>query len=758
MTMKRLFLLSFCLSVMACGIAQPVVVTNIGELNKANDAAKPGDVIILQNGTWKDITIRLNCSGTKEKPIIFKAQSPGKVTIAGQSKLKFGGNYITVDGLLFTNGYAGSDAVVDFRIDKKQLANNCRLTNTVINNFNNPKRMDENYWISLYGKQNRIDHCSFIGKKNMGVLMAVILDDDRSRENFHSVDHNYFGERLPLASNSGEIIRVGVSQHCEFNSNTQITDNFFEHCDGETEIVSIKSCSNIVRNNLFKECQGGVVLRHGNFNTVENNIFLGNGKEGTGGVRIINKGQWVVNNLFYECRGTGFRSPLSVMNGVPNSPAFRYVPVTDAVVVNNSFYNCTPISLCEGSDTERSVIPSRVYFENNTFFNQRDGKIYNAYDDISGFHFNGNNVSSNLPQPLEKGFTKTALLKKNAGKAAIPYSPATTTKYAISDSLREAAATRIEGKLSDNAGFSDEKKYNAVTQNAYTASGARWYKMPATGAVAKTIACKTADDIANALANAYTGPLTLSLTGTGYHFTKQLTVTGTVTLSKPATLKQPVSISSEELPYVFEIKGGSTFTLSSVDLDLSGVKAKYFISSDINGSSDHSNFRISGSNIKNLSANFFNSVKYTMFDSIIVNNSSFTNMRGTIFDFNNETDKKGYYTVEKLKITNCTFNNNNGQLLGMLRGGNDESTMGPLLVFSKNTISNSTAEEPLIKLNGIQRTFVENNTFNAVSANAVILQYEDAVRAAHSYRHNTFNKSGNVITDKFVTANNNTIQ
>ena len=56
-------------------------------------------------------------------------------------------------------------------------------------------------------------------------------------------------------------------------------------------------------------------------NTVENNVFLGNGKEGTGGVRIINKGQWVVNNFFYQCRGVDFRSPLSVMNGIPNSPA-----------------------------------------------------------------------------------------------------------------------------------------------------------------------------------------------------------------------------------------------------------------------------------------------------------------------------------------------------------------------------------------------------------------------------------------------------
>ena len=128
----------------------------------------------------------------------------------------------------------------------------------------------------------------------MGVLLAVILDDERSRENFHSIDHNYFGRRSPLASNGGEIIRVGLSQHCQFNSNTGINNNFFENCDGEAEIISIKSCANVVEENIFKECQGSVVLRHGDNNIVADNYFLGNDKPGTGGVRVINKGQVVI--------------------------------------------------------------------------------------------------------------------------------------------------------------------------------------------------------------------------------------------------------------------------------------------------------------------------------------------------------------------------------------------------------------------------------------------------------------------------------
>ncbi|RDJ93824.1 hypothetical protein B4Q13_19215, partial [Lacticaseibacillus rhamnosus] len=88
----------------------------------------------------------------------------------------------------------GNEAVIDFRINSKQLANNCRVTNTVIDDFNNPKRLDENYWVSFSGKNNRVDHCTFLNKKNMGVLMAIVLDDDRSR---HSHLHRQRAIRQP---------------------------------------------------------------------------------------------------------------------------------------------------------------------------------------------------------------------------------------------------------------------------------------------------------------------------------------------------------------------------------------------------------------------------------------------------------------------------------------------------------------------------------------------------------------------------------
>jgi poly(beta-D-mannuronate) lyase len=60
----------------------------------------------------------------------------------------------------------------------------------------------------------------------------------------------------------------------------------------------LKSCSNVVEENIFKESQGSVVLRHGDNNLVKGNYFLGNDKVATGGVRVINKGQKVIHNIF----------------------------------------------------------------------------------------------------------------------------------------------------------------------------------------------------------------------------------------------------------------------------------------------------------------------------------------------------------------------------------------------------------------------------------------------------------------------------
>ncbi len=718
--MLRLLLLNCLLLACITVNAGTIIVKNIDELNAANKKASPGDIIILQNGEWKNVTIKLNCSGTQEQPITFKAQTAGSVIINGNSQLRLGGNYIIVDGLYFTNGFAGDGAVINFRIDAKQLATNCRVTNTVINDFNNPKRMDENYWVAFYGRHNQLDHCSFINKKNMGVLLAVILDDERSRENFHSIDHNYFGLRIPLGSNGGEIIRVGVSQHCQFNSNTQIVNNYFEQCDGETEIVSIKSGSNIIINNVFKECQGSVVLRHGDYNTVRHNYFLGNDKRGTGGVRVINKGQKVDSNVFYKCRGVDFRSPLAIMNGIPNSPAHRYVQVTDAVIADNVFYECSPVTFCEGSDTERSLPPANVAFLRNQFYNTKDAGIYKIYDDIKGIQFEGNIVNKSFNYSLLEGFQKST-----ASKAANPPGIATAS---------------------------------TLMYNRNTRLGAPWFLNSPAKKTDKKIAvsCSNAAQLYRELTRKI--PMTITLTAGVYQLTAPLLISSDVEF----TTKQKgfIQFNTGGTESVFIISGNGNLKLNKLNVDGTGVGARYFIANDSTGSSAHYNLTIKDCTIRNLKrsngcAAIFYAYKYMIADSIIIRSNSFTNNTTDGFILNNETDNKGYYSAEKIIIGHNKIINQQGQLLNIYRGGNDESTMGPNLSFSHNNISNcsSDAIKPLLVLTGVQVSSVFSNVFVNANPGQTLLKYKDFVRADHTLVQNKLTGSGNIEENKYVNIN-----
>lgn len=751
--MMRIITTIFAIVLANSLLAKTIVVKNAEELAKANQSAQPGDTIIFQDGIWNNIEIKLNCSGTKEKPILLKAQNPGKVIISGTSQLKIGGNYIVINGLLFTNGYSPSRTVIDFRINNKELANNCRVTNCVINDFNKPKRVSDDVWISLSGKNNRVDHCSFLNKKNMGTLVAVILDDERSRENFHSIDHNYFGIRPVLASNGGEIIRVGLSQHCQFNSNTLIKDNFFEHCDGETEIISIKSGSNIVSNNVFKECQGSVVLRHGDNNTVTNNFFLGNGKEATGGVRIINRGQWVINNFFYKCRGESFRAPISIMNGIPNSPANRYVQVTDAVIMKNTFVDCTPMSLCEGSDEERTLAPSNVLFAKNIFYNNKDSFVYEAWDDISGIRFYENEISEHFAQSLARGFERISFQIAKVGVMPVP--SVTSKKDWVSfDSLTNLNKERLP-VVTAAPGFTNINLIKKLEANAYKNCGAKWFVQNKPVIKSKMISCKTAEEVYAQIENQKI-PLIIQLTGSIYSFDKLILINNSVEFTSTTN---NIQLSSDELlPALFVIKGKGILKFSNLKLSLEDLHAQSFIATDTTGSPEHYSLIMKKVSIKDCNScpALFYAHRSTLADSILVQNCIFNNISNG-FLLADENDDKGYYNVEKIKILNNQFADGNGILLDLYRGGSDESTLGPDLLFANNQIKNynSVNSNPLIRLTGVQKTKISGNRFDNSNASGTLILYNDKVRASHYLGYNTFIHSGSLQTNNFVTEEKN---
>lgn len=358
-------------------------VSSASEISTAMISAAPGDTLIMTNGLWVDQLVVFRGTGTESEPIVLTVESPGQVIMTGTSTLRISGSYLVADGLYVRNGHSSSGAVVEFRSSTSELASHCRLTNSAIVDYN-PSSIGSDYkWVSVYGSYNRVDNCYFRGKEHSGTTLVVWFERTASPPaHYHRIDHNYFATRPDLGFNGGETIRIGTSDYSMNDSYTTVEWNYFEKCDGEIEIISNKSCENIYRYNTFFESQGTLTLRHGNRCTVAGNFFLGNDVSNTGGVRIIGEDHKVYNNYFQDLRGSGYRSAITLMNGVPDSPLNRYFQVRRAEVSHNTIIDCyQPFLIGAGADEELSLPPLDCTIGNNAVHAGNTYKIFNFEDD-----------------------------------------------------------------------------------------------------------------------------------------------------------------------------------------------------------------------------------------------------------------------------------------------------------------------------------------------------------------------------------------
>ena len=681
-------------------LAKDWLVSSPKAYKKAVKKLTPGDKIVLKDGTWHDFEILFKAQGTQDKPIELTAQTKGKVILSGQSNLRLAGKHLIVSDLVFRNGHTPSNEVISFKRNKNDLAYHSRVTNVVIEEYSNPDRFESDYWVGIYGKNNRFDHNALVGKRNKGVTLAVRLNTEESQQNHHRIDHNYFGPRPVLGSNGGETLRIGTSHYSMSDSFTVVENNYFDRCDGEVEIISIKSGKNKIRNNTFFESRGTLTMRHGNGNIIESNVFQGNGVDHTGGIRIINRDQVIRNNYLEGLTGYRFGSGFTIMNGVPNSPINRYHQVVNAQIENNTFVNVDHVQLAAGSDQERSATPKDSYFKKNLFVSSdasKDKSSFSIFDDISGITFSDNVSNEMQHKNIVSGIEKTEI-KLERAKNGLLYP--------------------TDNKL---------KSYGASTQLSPTkksSTGPSWYsKTPLVTAFGsgKTIQVKASENaIFNAVKNAEDGDVLVLASG-DYVESKIIQVNKTITIEAKTPLSAQVSFERSTL---FEIVDDGSLKLDG--LTISGKN-----SPDSSGNTlirtakwgMQKNYRLVISNniIKDLAINhsfhLFDSGSRAFADSIVVNNNQFSNITGDLFRLNKEQDDLGIYNAEYLTIRNNSIEKVKGALVNLYRGGKDESTFGPHLYFDNNKVVNSSQgkrnkSSATIKLHGVQVADIKNNTFS----------------------------------------------
>lgn len=501
-------------------------------------AVQPGDVINWTDGTYssaQSIAFQ-GVNGTSSAPITLRAATPGGVIFTGQSSIRIGGNWLVVEGFKFQGTETSS--IIQFRSTSSVEANNSRLTNCAIVS---PAKDGTNTskWVQIYGTNNRVDHCTFTGKRSRGALLVVELGSLGATQNAnHVIEYNYLGDfPQPIGEtdpNEYEGMRIGFSGDQDKPANCLVQYNLFEGMDADPESISNKSSGNRYLYNTFRSCASQVVSRHGDNCVFAGNFILGEGKAGAGGIRIVGTGHDIYNNYLSGLRTSstdnGWFTAIGLMSGSTSAPADGYERVSDVMVFHNTIVDCDiPIVVGEGHGaSSRPTAPTNCLFANNLISSTR-GQLITHNGSPTNITY-----SSNIGYGSAVGITATTAEVNTANPS-----------MALSDGLQRPSAS---GPAADTAtGSFPEADVDIDGQGR-----------PSTG---KDIG---ADEVSGQLGGVLRRPLTTSDVGasfmggpSGGDTTPTITTTSLPGGTVGSSYSQSLGVSSGNSPFTWSVSAGS---------------------------------------------------------------------------------------------------------------------------------------------------------------------------------------------------------
>jgi poly(beta-D-mannuronate) lyase len=266
-------LIGVLLLVATASTPNPTTVDTIAALQVRLDEAKPGDVITVKDGTYTTTApITVKAQGAAGKPIRIVAQSAGGVTITGSDGFDVvaPAAYIEVDGFVFTHSSG-----------RTQVRSGATHVHFLHNVF---EQLGDGAYLTIAGDDTDIDRNEFRNKHTPGNMIDVRGAGSQVAQRVHIHD-NYFHDFTSPGpgTNGAETIRFGLSGLSMSKGLGVIERNLFVRCVGENEMLSIKSGSNMIRDNTLLDSPGAqLTLRHGNENIVRRNYL-----RGTDGIRIF---------------------------------------------------------------------------------------------------------------------------------------------------------------------------------------------------------------------------------------------------------------------------------------------------------------------------------------------------------------------------------------------------------------------------------------------------------------------------------------
>ncbi|MFC2080251.1 chondroitinase-B domain-containing protein [Bacteroidota bacterium] len=420
---RVLFLLLACISFPAFS---QVKHESFEAFKNACIAAQPGDEIILSAGRYEAESIKLEgVAGTAENPVIIRAEEIGADTLDVGTYFDLRHcSYVSIQGFVINI----SEKSTTFKI---QTCNNIRITQNILDGSGESYLNDDgdgrnsSVWISIQSlwddptglsHHNRIDHNRFQNKHTLGNMIRIDGTDEKYVSQYDVIEYNHFKNMGPRAENEMEAIRIGWSAMSESDGLCTVSNNLFEACNGDPEIISVKCNKNTLAHNTFLRCQGTLSLRHGNESLVEGNFFLGDSTEGTGGVRIYGSDHRIINNYFEGLTGTRWDAPITLTEGDAeegNGSLSKHFRIERAIIANNTLVNNDHgIEIGYDNNDKYSKPPRDVVMANNLVTSDTGSLVsyINPPDNISwsnnlmfarGVAVLGNGVSFGTEEVLE---------------------------------------------------------------------------------------------------------------------------------------------------------------------------------------------------------------------------------------------------------------------------------------------------------------------------------------------------------------------
>ncbi|MGE5607593.1 MAG: chondroitinase-B domain-containing protein, partial [Bacteroidota bacterium] len=343
----------------------------------AVNSVQPGDTIRVTANISSGISIK-NKTASESNPIYIVAANPQQTTLYSLTVDNCQG--IVVQGFKFGPNTAG---VLMKVVNSKYIK--------ILRNYfdHNNISTSQSTIVTTQASQYIEVAYNLFDRKNVGTVSGSYIKTQYDAPNVTKnmyIHHNHFKNIVPMPSgdtfdgdSDREAIVLGISSTQDIMTDHIIEYNLFEDCDGENEIITVKTSRNIIRYNTFKNCLGSVSVRFGTQTEVYGNFFIGVGASAsindpnyeTGGIRVYGSYHKVYNNYMQGLTGTSYRVPLCLDGGdtSDSSGGDGHERPTYCEFTNNTIVNC---AWGIGVGTHYSLSPQNCKISNNIISNSQN--------------------------------------------------------------------------------------------------------------------------------------------------------------------------------------------------------------------------------------------------------------------------------------------------------------------------------------------------------------------------------------------------